>query len=49
MVSLLACGPNFPGWMLIPIVCMEIVHDHPVAVLSIGASTALAIYYLFKS
>jgi len=43
MVSILECGPTFPGWMVIPMLCVEMVHDHPVAVLSIGVSAALAI------
>ncbi len=49
MVSILECGPTSPGWMIIPILCVEMVHNHPVAVLSIGVSAALAIQHLFRS
>jgi len=48
MVSILECGPTSPGWMIIPILCKEMVHDHPVAVLSIGVSATLAIQHLFR-
>jgi hypothetical protein len=48
MVSILGCGPTMPGWMVIPMLCEEMVHDHPMAVLSIGLSAALAIYHSFR-